>query len=85
MSELLQHKDASKLTPEQQTALFVTNMFDKTLTDKTGKIKLTGEGDKLLKGIFKNNVNSMKEAYRRLHYAGKFDKKTRDLINRKFK
>ena len=47
-----QHKDASRLTPEQQTALFVTNILDKTLLDDTGQ-KLIGEGDKLVKGILK--------------------------------
>ena len=63
-----QHKDASRLTPEQQTALFVTNILDKTLLDDTGQ-KLIGEGDKLVKGIFKNDKSSMVEAYERLHYA----------------
>ena len=68
ISEARKHKDASRLTPEQQTALFITNTFDKTLLDDKGR-PLPGEGDELIKGIFKNDKSSMVEAYERLHYA----------------
>ena len=68
ISEARKHKDASRLTPEQQTAIFITNTFDKTLLDDKGR-PLPGEGDELIKGIFKNDKSSMVEAYERLHYA----------------
>ena len=68
MEDARTHGDASQLTPEQQTALFVTNLFDKTLQDSEGN-KLTGEGDRILSGVLKDDKGSMIEAYERLHYA----------------
>jgi len=73
--DILKHKKASKLSPEQQRALFVTNMFERSLRDKKGKI-LKGEGDKLLIGTMKGDTGDMVDAYYKLHYAGDPDWRT---------
>jgi hypothetical protein len=78
--DILKHKEASRLSPEQQRALFVTNMFERSLRDKKGKI-LKGEGDKLLIGTMKGDTGDMVDAYYKLHYAGDPDWKTRFRAN----
>tara|TARA_R110002020_G_scaffold473777_1_gene703565 strand:- start:6 stop:1055 length:1050 start_codon:yes stop_codon:yes gene_type:complete len=74
------HKDASRLTPEQQTALFVTNMFERSLRDDKGNI-LKGEGDKLLVGAMEGDKGDMIDSYYKLHYASSPDLPTRFRTN----
>ena len=78
------HKDASRLTPEQQTALFVTNMFERSLRDDKGNI-LKGEGDKLLVGAMEGDKGDMIDSYYKLHYASSPDLATRFRANVMFR
>jgi len=63
MKDAKKHKDANKLTREQQTLLFMGNMLEAKGSDKWMKEVLQGDKD------------SMVEAYREIHHTNTKDKK----------
>ena len=64
-NKLLKHKDASRLSPEQQTLLFLGDILDKKI-DKT-----TGVGDAYIKRILSGDERGMIEAYYKMHHTNK--------------
>jgi hypothetical protein len=61
--ELLKHKDASKLTPEQQTLLFLGDILEKQI-DKT-----PGKGDKLIEKVLRGDSQGMFDAWYEMHHT----------------
>ena len=64
-NKLLKHKDASRLSPEQQTLLFLGDILDKKI-DKT-----TGVGDAYIKRILSGDERGMIEAYYKMQHTNK--------------
>ncbi len=73
MEEVLKHKDAGKLTREQQTLLFLGDILEKKGSDKFMKKVLTGD------------KSAMRDAYRILHHTDTSDKATETRANKYFK
>ena len=65
-NELRQHKDASLLTPAQQTELFIADMLEKKGSDA------------LMQKVFDGDIEGMIQAYYKLHHT----KPDRDTIKR---
>jgi len=67
------HKDANKLTRDQQTQLFLADLLEKE------------GGDKYMKGVMQGNKSAMRMAYRVLHHTDLDDKKTEARAKKYFK
>ena len=68
--ELLKHKDASKLTPEQQTLLFLGDILEK-------RVGAPGTGDKLISKILSGDKQGMYDAWYTMHHTIPTDPKLR--------
>ena len=69
--ELRQHKDTSKLTPQQQELLFIGDLLEKKGSDK------------LMQGVMDGNKDSMLDAYYKLHHTNP-DALTKKVAKREF-
>jgi hypothetical protein len=68
--ELLKHKDASKLTAEQQTLLFLGDILEK-------RVGAPGTGDELIKKILSGDKQGMYDAWYTMHHTIPTDPKLR--------
>lgn len=72
MKKAVEHKDANKLTREQQTLLLLGDLLEK-------------EGsDKYMRGVLSGDVESMRQAYLKLHHTNP-DKATIKRVDRYLK
>lgn len=79
MKEALKHKNANKLTREQQTLLLLGDLLEKTAIVDGEEVP--GLGDKFMKGVMSGDKEAMKQAYYMLHHTDP-DKATIDRVNK---